>query len=66
MLGRGLRVAALVGQPLGGLQRLLGLDGEAVWLHGDSKPFVNILVCLTKIIARRRCKDAVSAGSAQG
>jgi hypothetical protein len=24
---------ALVGQPLGGLQRLLGLDGETVWLH---------------------------------
>ena len=33
VLGGGLRVAALVGQPLGGLQRLLGLDGEAVWLH---------------------------------
>ena len=33
MLGRRLRVAALVGQPLRGLQRLLGLDGETVWLH---------------------------------
>ena len=33
MLGHRLRVAALVGQPLGGLERLLGLDREAVWLH---------------------------------
>ena len=33
VLGGRLWVAALVGQPLGGLQRLLGLDGETVWLH---------------------------------
>ena len=37
MLGRRLRVAALVGEPLGGLQRLLGLDRESVWLHGRSR-----------------------------
>ncbi len=33
VLGRGLRVAALVGEPLRGLNRLLGLDRESVWLH---------------------------------
>ena len=34
VLGHRLRVAALVGQPLRGLQRLLGLDRKTVWLHG--------------------------------
>ncbi len=33
VLGRRLRIAPLVGQPLGGLNRLLGLDRESVWLH---------------------------------
>ena len=33
VLGRDLRVAALVGEPLGGLERLLGLDRESVLLH---------------------------------
>ena len=33
VLGRGLRIAAVIGQPLGGLKRLLGFDGETVWLH---------------------------------
>src|SRR5581483_2404154 len=33
VLGRELRVAALVGEALGGLDRLLRLDREAVWVH---------------------------------
>ena len=49
VLGRRLRVAALVGQPLGGLERLLGLDREAVWLHRRFRISVSgeILVCMT-------------------
>ena len=33
VLGHRLRVAALVGQLLRGLERLLGLDRKSVWLH---------------------------------
>ena len=33
VLGHELGVAALLGEPLGGLQRLLGLDREAVWVQ---------------------------------
>ena len=36
VLGHRLGVATLVGQPLGGLQRLLGFDRETVWLHSVS------------------------------
>jgi hypothetical protein len=34
VLGGHLRVPTIVGQPLGGLDRLLGLDRESVWLQG--------------------------------
>ena len=33
VLGRELGVVAVLGQPLRGLERLLGLDGEAVWIQ---------------------------------
>ena len=33
VLGGRLRVTPLIGQLLGGLQRLLGFDRESVWLH---------------------------------
>jgi hypothetical protein len=31
-----LGIVALRGQPLGGAERLLRLDGEAIWMHGLS------------------------------
>ena len=36
MLRRGLGIVSLRGQQLGGGQRLLGLDGEAIWMHERS------------------------------
>ncbi len=56
MLGRRLGVVALVGQAQGGLQRLLGLDGEAIRLHGRY-PILGrkFLVRLTEIIAPWSC-----------
>jgi hypothetical protein len=39
VLGHRLRVAALVGQLLCGLQRLLRFDRKAVWLHGGVSGF---------------------------
>ena len=37
VLGHRLGIAALIGEPLRGLERLLGLDRETVWLHRRSR-----------------------------